>query len=583
MTRPDQLFDPNSLEAMLTRTVQAEGGQRIMLLLAGAVRAISPEVRLRVGPGRTVSVRAGPRDGIRALGLAFLADTGRLESGPDPVPRQGSSGKPLALLLTEARTWAASVREHLTPLGGLAAILRSSAASAGALGAAPDVVQQVAQLVDGRRSVALLLADSGLDELLTARILARLVQDGVLEVLGPDDAADPLLPPPRLESAQFTMPRSGWGQTSALPEEDANEFEGQAVATDIRGWLADEVPPATLLSDDAFVQAYGDERPKPATPVTPSQAPTRAPTPSRPPAATARASAAPVAPAPKAHAPATREPLPPTAPPPAPAAPAPVGATPTAAISTEPAPAPERRVAPTRSDSAARIRAGVPYSTRTPHPAEDDDDVFREAGVGGSRVAIGVGAVALLFVVLAAAALLRSGDQPPPGEDAGLPMIPVRTATVATSSVATATVATATVAEPAPAPDGLRPTVAGPDAPEDVREAESLVEAERYHDAERLLRQLRATRPADPAVFILSGMVYVDTNRLGAAGHMADQALALDRRSFRAWVLKGSVLQFQRRDQQALEAYQRALVLGPSHPMSDEIRALVSQLERKVR
>lgn len=234
--------------------------------------------------------------------------------------------------------------------------------------------------------------------------------------------------------------------------------------------------------------------------------------------------------------------------------------------------------APRASSSAVdQIRQTVPLTTQRPGPS-DEDALFREAGVGGGSRGWVIGGI-VLVAVLAAIFGIR-GDQNPSGPDGGEVVIPVPTSTVATATISTSTVATATVSDELPSPDGMRATVAAPDAPEMVRSAEALIESERYAEADRLLKRLRRTRPDDPAVLILSGMVYVDTNRLQAAGRMADEALALDRRSFRAWVLKGSVLQFQRRDLQAVDAYERALKLGPDHPMSGQLRAVVASLQR---
>ena len=131
-----------------------------------------------------------------------------------------------------------------------------------------------------------------------------------------------------------------------------------------------------------------------------------------------------------------------------------------------------------------------------------------------------------------------------------------------------------------PAPDALRRTISAVDAPADIREAEGLWKTGQFGDAEKVLRRLRAERPTDSTVFVLSGQVFVDTGRLQKANEMANRALELNRQSFRAWVLKGTVQQFAKQSRQALAAYRRALILGPNHEMSDEIRAVVAQLER---
>lgn len=566
MVRADQPFDATNLEALLSRWADEGRPHRVLLLLDGEVRGLCDEVRIRTAPGRLVQVRAGAREGARALGLAYLAVGGRVETAVDPRPGGAGAWTPLSEVAAEARVWADSIRDLLRPLGGLSAVLRAAADRLAALQEVPELARKVAALADGRRTVARILADAGVDELLAVRVLQRLQLEGAVEVLAPDDERDPLLPAPRPEGSQFSMPRQGWGDTSALPETDREEFEGQAVATDVRHWLHDQTAPPTLLSEEAFLGAYSQPEAPAASREPAPEAPTGPPGPALEPALE---DPTPVASAPEpsaASAPTPQE----DPPPPEPA----LHAVPTPPPSAPPAGV----VAP---EAASKVRQGVPYSTRRPEPAADeDDDMLKEAGVGGSGPWLVLGALAI--VVVAIFALLSGGDDLPPAKDAGVMVPPVPTATVATSSVSTATVSTATVSE-APAPDGLRPTVAAPDAPEAVRDAEALVASERYADAERALARLRRTRPDDPAVMILSGMVYVDTNRLRRANRMADRALALDRRSFRAWVLKGSVLQFQRKDKRALDAYQRALKLGPDHPMSDQLRAVVGALERRIR
>ena len=131
-----------------------------------------------------------------------------------------------------------------------------------------------------------------------------------------------------------------------------------------------------------------------------------------------------------------------------------------------------------------------------------------------------------------------------------------------------------------PAPDALRRTIAAPDAVADLKEAEALWETGQYADAETVLERLRAAHSEEAAVFVLSGQVFLDVGKLRRANAMANRALELDRRSFRAWVLKASVLQFEQHPRRALAAYRRALQLGPNHEMSAEIQAVVEQLER---
>ena len=112
----------------------------------------------------------------------------------------------------------------------------------------------------------------------------------------------------------------------------------------------------------------------------------------------------------------------------------------------------------------------MPVSTRRPARVEhDDDDVLRQAGIGSTGpspvMLIVIGAVVLIALVF----IFSSTETPPAPRDAGVPPPPPPPPVVTTT---TATTATATITE---APDGRRPTIAGPDAPEDVKRAERLL------------------------------------------------------------------------------------------------------------
>ncbi len=559
MARPEQLFDAHNLESVLLAAVEPRRPQRIVILLDGPIRAVTEEVRVRAQPERGVQIRAGLREGSRALGLAFLAEGGRVETGIDPSPqRQPGAWTPLSAILSQARVWANSIQDLLRPLGGLSARPNSDGPRINALGL-PEMAIRVAELADGRRSVAQVFQAAGVDELLVARILSRLHAEGALVLTGQDDDKDeddPLLPAPRPPASHFDMPERGWGNTSALPETDLNEFEGQAVRTDIGHWLQTEAPPESWQSEAAFKDAYSGDLEVQDEGAAPTERP------------------AVVGPSAEA------------APPPASLAAVP-SETPAQVVDS---PVPRRshlRVAtpppqdsPTR-EAVGRVRQSVPFTTGRPEPSHEQDEFEHDEEVmlGPTRGLQAVRLTHMLWVLSAAAVVGLVLFLWGPGGDGERPdatlIAPVATASVATTTVNTATIA---VRPDGPAADGLRPTVAAPDAPEVVRRAESLIEAERFREAGRLLKRLRSTRPKDPAVLILSGMVFVDTNRLRAAHNMADQALALDRRSFRAWVLKGSVLQFQGKKKRAMAAYARALKLGPDHPMSDQVRAVMGAL-----
>ena len=105
-----------------------------------------------------------------------------------------------------------------------------------------------------------------------------------------------------------------------------------------------------------------------------------------------------------------------------------------------------------------------------------------------------------------------------------------------------------------------------------------------HHDAaSALLADLRSRRPSDPAVWVLSGLLYVDTDRLHLAEMAAERAIGLDPRHFRAQVLHVTVLQFRWRLRAAIAAYQAAIRLAPSDPISVELESVIAELERRLR
>ncbi len=207
---------------------------------------------------------------------------------------------------------------------------------------------------------------------------------------------------------------------------------------------------------------------------------------------------------------------------------------------------------------------------------EEEDEFFREAGVGKtSMLTWALLAVAGIVLGIGASFLLAGPDSNEPIDTGMIAAVVPDAMTSTTSTVATASIAAGL------GPDG-RPPIAGPDAPEDVKRAERLLNQGRYQDARDLLEQLRKTRPTDETVWILSGQVECDVGRLMEADSLADRALELNPKSYRAWVLKGSVLQFRGRFTQAQSAYQKALALDPKHPMTPEIQSVLEQMEKTI-
>jgi tetratricopeptide (TPR) repeat protein len=457
-------FDASSRTEVLERLFRERATRRLSAKLEGPASAISATVYLVAYEGRLVEVKAGNRKDIDALTVLALADFGEIEATPEAKPSREPARFPDGIgLYRQAAANAAEIGQLLAPLGGLAAVpLADFDRLADQAAQIPDAASIVLRLVDGRSTLAEVLARSPHDLRLTARILQRL-------------AVTELVVPPATVAPEPIEEPSSQIEPSA---------QAETADTDVRAWLREPQPPAQL--EQAFDATFARQTAE--RPMTPR--------------------------------PGTKDPL--------------------------------------------------PASSR-----DEEEEFFRQAGVGGPSTAR-----TWIVLVLAGAAigsviglLIRGGDPPieapPPAPDATVAM------TATTSTVATSTASSEL------GPDG-RPPIAGPDAPEDVKRAERLLNAGRYQEARELLDQLRVTRADDPTVWILSGQVEVDVGRLTEADAMADSALKIDPKSYRGWVLKGSVLQFRGRFSVAKNAYERALSLDPNHPMTAEIQSVLEQMERNL-
>src|SRR5262249_930288 len=130
-----------------------------------------------------------------------------------------------------------------------------------------DAASAVLRFVDGARTIAGVLREAPYDELLSARILERLVAIGILHLAAPMPASqrpEPIVPPPlppRPEGPVYSRAQVITGP-SALPT--ADELEGEGVEADIKSWLHDENAPDALLSEAGFAAAFGSTPSRPA-------------------------------------------------------------------------------------------------------------------------------------------------------------------------------------------------------------------------------------------------------------------------------------------------------------------------------
>jgi tetratricopeptide (TPR) repeat protein len=520
--------------------------KRLSITVDGVAKDLLPRLSIRVGGGRLIEARAGSVEGQRALTRFFLAHSGIVEVEPDQSPAQPLDRyAPLQTALQEAEGNAQALSALLQTVGGLEGVLVADLDELMTqLAHLPDAASAVLRLADGMRNVAAMLRDSPYEEVLTARILQRLFLSGVLCFTAEQDAIAEA--PEQKQPFGAGEASTGWDMSSGLPTED--EFEGAGVEQDIRHWLAHEQVPEALLSDVSFSQAF-------ALADSPGSALQRSVVRSAMPEKTL--ASATVTPAPIREDKSER----PAPPPPPPR---------------------NSESAPSWPKPAFEPRAGeVPSQPEEIADGFDDDEELDDDR-GGHRVALWVGLAVAAIAILIAVLARKPEPQADPREDQRAEEQARVIEQPNPSITATSAVATASATKPAVLTlqaTSVRPPIAGPDAPEDVKKAEALLDAGSYAAAAKLLEQLRATRAGDAAVWVLSGQLYVDSGgRLQPAKDAAEKAIQIEPKFYRAWVLKGSVAQFMGNRKLARESYEKALALEPDHPMSSELRAITGQL-----
>jgi Flp pilus assembly protein TadD len=517
-------FDAASRTRLLVELATTAEPRRLFVFVEGAAKElVASDVLIRVVAGRLIEARAGIVTGPRALLRLALAERGAIDVAPDSPPAPPLTKYPeLQPLLQEADANAWRLQTALAPIGGLDSVLVADLDQLMAqLAELPDAASAVLRLVDGVRTVASVLRDAPYDELLSTRIIERLAAAGILHLAAPVPSTTPEPSPPKPAAS---LPPAPDGH-AALSTDD--ELEGEGVDADIRQWLEHERAPDALLTDDGFLRAFASEAPR--------ERPTHAEPPRN-----------------------SSKPRPPPPPPP------------------------------------DQLAAGSVSGEFVREARDDAADAawLEESGIPRERPNRSVLVVALAVVIVVAVLMLRSSRHPSEEEaeatlDSGVvaivapPIELVRTETAAAAQTATKTPVVVEVAANDKKPREI-PPIAGPDEPEDVKRAEALLNQQSYGEAAKLLSQLRASHPNDPAVWVLSGQLHVDSKgRLDLARESADKAIALDPKYYRAWVLKGSVLQFQGKAKGAEDAYAKALALEPEHPMSAELRSILDQMQKR--
>ncbi|MFO0724635.1 MAG: hypothetical protein U1E65_12710 [Myxococcota bacterium] len=212
-----------------------------------------------------------------------------------------------------------------------------------------------------------------------------------------------------------------------------------------------------------------------------------------------------------------------------------------------------------------------------PAPLIGDDAELDAAGIKPSSttpilVAVAVALLLVLYFALrgpkeAEVALPVPAPDPTPA--------PVKTATVAKKTPVP------TVSTPADPGYSLSrpPPLAGPDADRRLREAEALIQAGRYEEADAILSELRKTRAGDALVWLLTAHLETERGRYGEAMRAVDKALSIEPNNYRAHVIKGSIFQFEGQPKSAVRSYKTALSISPGHVMSAELRGVAQRLE----
>lgn len=532
-------FGAEERASLLETLSQRERPVWLRVVVHGDARALTTELGLRVWQGRVVAATPAQLSIPRVLLRLAFARSGRIEvrgdEGPEPDLRVAL---PIRRALGEAEQLARALEAVLAPLGGpgVVVVTRPERVVKAAAQLGRVALELANQLLDRPRAVGEVLARAA-DDLAAARGLDQLRDLGVLEVHA-EVAGDALSVPP---AAPGTT--SGRPGARSRPPTLRSRAPARPRLLEVPEPADDDEPElARMLSDEPRVAVSMPARPASASiPQRADERPTEAPPAELP-----------------------TEPPPPVAPPPtAPRA----GAEVLPAVSSPPPPAavpPDRRL-----DTAARGLDTAPR--RPPRPVSDEPlDPVEEPSTSWTPWIIAAIALALLLLAwwgtrtpeplpLPVAVV----DPPPPPPPAPPPPPPVRTTTLAVSPYS--------LSRP--------PPLAGPEADRRLREAERLIQAGRYDEADQILAPLRISRAEDPLVWLLTGTLELERGRFEDAAGAIDRAIRIDPKSYRGYILRGSIQQFQGSAQSAVQSYRTALAISPTHPMSPELREVTERLQ----
>lgn len=526
-------FTTENRSALLERLSGGERPARIRIVLHGPSRELSPEVQIRVCSGRLVEITVPDLPAPRVFLRLALARTGRIELLPDdgPMPELGGLA-PIRRLLLDAEQTARALESLLEPVGGLRAVVvtRSQRVMRAAAQLSRPGLEVANYLIDVPHSISEVLNRFAQDDFLTARSLDQLRDLGVLEIVRLEAVEPGALPSQAPASGlrsdrmplRRSVPPARIGRDSRRPSRRPEILETPPLAEELDERASGSRSPARTLEADLLALPRSSQGPAPSAQL-PDLVETRTSFRPRP-----------------------------------------------SEVDEPPPPIRTRSLEPEEPTLPSRARRA---------PAEEDPDLESLGIKSGpsTQVLIGVGVVLLVLLLW----WLRPAKEaevalPLPAPDPTPPPI-TRTATEAKPRPIP------TVSTPAEPGYSLSrpPPLAGPDADRRLREAEALIQAGRYDEADAILSELRKSRPGEALVWLLTAHLETERGRYAEAIKAVDKALAIEPKNYRAHVIKGSVLQFEGQPKSAIRSYRTALSIAPGHVMSPELRGVTERLEEQ--
>lgn len=525
-------FTTENRSALLERLSGGERPARIRIVLHGPSRELSPEVQIRVCSGRLVEITVPDLPAPRVFLRLALARTGRIELLPDdgPMPELGGLA-PIRRLLLDAEQTARALESLLEPVGGLRAVVvtRSHRVMRAAAQLSRPGLEVANYLIDVPHSISEVLNRFAQDDFLTARSLDQLRDLGVLEIVRLEAVEPSALPSQAPASGlrsdrmplRRSVPPARIGRDSRRPSRRPEILETPPLAEELDERASGSRSPARSLEADLLALPRSSQGPGVRAQDLVETRTSFRPRPAE-----------------------VDEPPPP----------------PSRPRSLEP----EEPPLPSRAQRA---------------PIDEEPDL-ESAGIKSgpsAQVLIAVGVVLLVLLLV----WLRPTKEaevalPLPAPDPAPPPV-TRTATEAKPRPIP------TVSTPADPGYSLSrpPPLAGPDADRRLREAEALIQAGRYDEADAILSELRKSRPGEALVWLLTAHLETERGRYAEAIKAVDKALAIEPKNYRAHVIKGSVLQFEGQPRGAIRSYRTALSIAPGHVMSPELRGVTERLEEQ--